>query len=207
MRLSSLEERFDDDLEVKIQNQTSSIASKLTVIENANIELTGTVENMQNLTSKISDDLSSTVMKIDDLAFSVEMSSTQTSALGDALAGSYQQYASLSMQIMNLRNEITEKTDDIELNVMMLNSTIDVVAEEARSSSEAAALFDQVFQLEQRTLVLETGNAEFKSRLEFTANDFDTMRESMQSQLTQMQGSNAELQLVSYRIIWSDVLF
>ena len=207
MRLSSLEERFDDDLEVKIQNQTSSIASKLTVIENANIELTGTVENMQNLTSKITDDLSSTVMKIDDLAFSVEMSSTQTSALGDALAGSYQQYASLSMQIMNLRNEITEKTDDIELNVMMLNSTIDVVAEEARSSSEAAALFDQVFQLEQRTLVLETGNAEFKSRLEFTANDFDTMRESMQSQLTQMQGSNAELQLVSYRIIWSDVLF
>ena len=207
MRLSSLEERFDDDLEVKIQNQTSSIASKLTVIENANIELTGTVENMQNLTSKISDDLSSTVMKIDDLAFSVEMSSTQTSALGDALAGSYQQYASLNMQIMNLRNEITEKTDNIELNVMMLNSTIDVVAEEARSSSEAAALFDQVFQLEQRTLVLETGNAEFKSRLEFTANDFDTMRESMQSQLTQMQGSNAELQLVSYRIIWSDVLF
>ena len=207
MRLSSLEERFDDDLEVKIQNQTSSIASKLTVIENANIELTGTVENMQNLTSKITDDLSSTVMKIDDLAFSVEMSSTQTSALGDALAGSYQQYASLSMQIMNLRNEVTEKTDDIELNVMMLNSTIDVVAEEARSSSEAAALFDQVFQLEQRTLVLETGNAEFKSRLEFTANDFDTMRESMQSQLTQMQGSNAELQLVSYRIIWSDVLF
>ena len=207
MRLSSLEERFDDDLEVKIQNQTSSIASKLTVIENANIELTGTVENMQNLTSKISDDLSSTVMKIDDLAFSVEMSSTQTSALGDALAGSYQQYASLSMQIMNLRNEVTEKTDDIELNVMMLNSTIDVVAEEARSSSEAAALFDQVFQLEQRTLVLETGNAEFKSRLEFTANDFDTMRESMQSQLTQMQGSNAELQLVSYRIIWSYDLF
>ena len=196
MRLSSLEERFDDDLEVKIQNQTSSIASKLTVIENANIELTGTVENMQNLTSKINDDLSSTVMKIDDLAFSVEMSSTQTSALGDALAGSYQQYASLSMQIMNLRNEVTEKTDDIELNVMMLNSTIDVVAEEARSSSEAAALFDQVFQLEQRTLVLETGNAEFKSRLEFTANDFDSMRESMQSQLTQMQGTNPGLQLV-----------
>lgn len=201
MRLSSLEERFDDDLEVKIQNQTSSIASKLTVIENANIELTGTVENMQNLTSKINDDLSSTVMKIDDLAFSVEMSSTQTSALGDALAGSYQQYASLSMQIMNLRNEVTEKTDDIELNVMMLNSTIDVVAEEARSSSEAAALFDQVFQLEQRTLVLETGNAEFKSRLEFTANDFDSMRESMQSQLTQMQGTNPGLQLVFYQII------
>ena len=201
MRLSSLEERFDDDLEVKIQNQTSSIASKLTVIENANIELTGTVENMQNLTSKISDDLSSTVMKIDDLAFSVEMSSTQTSALGDALAGSYQQYASLSMQIMNLRSEINEKTDDIELNVMMLNSTIDVVAEEARSSSEAAALFDQVFQLEQRTLVLETGNAEFKSRLEFTANDFDSMRESMQSQLTQMQGNNAWLQHISHRII------
>lgn len=207
MRLSSLEERFDDDLEVKIQNQTSSIASKLTVIENANIELTGTVENMQNLTSKINDDLSSTVMKIDDLAFSVEMSSTQTSALGDALAGSYQQYASLSMQIMNLRNEVTEKTDDIELNVMMLNSTIDVVAEEARSSSEAAALFDQVFQLEQRTLVLETGNAEFKSRLEFTANDFDSMRESMQSQLTQMQGTNPGLQLVFYQIIWSNTLF
>ena len=46
MRLSSLEDRFDDDLEVKIKNQTDSIASKLVVIENANIELTGSVENM-----------------------------------------------------------------------------------------------------------------------------------------------------------------
>jgi len=187
MRLSSLEDRFDDDLEVKIKNQTDSIASKLVVIENANIELTGSVENMQNLTSKITDDLSSTVTRLEDLSFNVEMSSTQTSALGDALAGSYQQYASLTMQIMNLRNEFDDRSSEIEVNVMMLNSTIDEVAVQAQSSSEAAQLFEQVFKLEQRTMILEQGSDEFKSRLEFTAGDFDSMKESMQAQLTQMQ--------------------
>ena len=189
MRISSLEERFQDDLEVKMQNQTSSIASKLTVIENANIELTGTIVNMQNVTEQMRDDIIDTVTKLDDLSFSVEMSSTQTSALGDALAGSYQQYASLSMQIMNLRNEVNDRTDELDVNLLMLNATIDEVAEEARSSSEAAALFDQVFTLEQRTLVLESSSDEFKSRLAFTVDDFDQMKESMQSQLSQMQGT------------------
>lgn len=187
MRLSTLEDRFDDDLEVKIQNKTDAIVSKLTMLENSNIELTGSVENMQNLTGKINGDLASTVTKLDDLSFNVEMSSTQTSALGDALAGSYQQYASLSMQIMNLRNEVDDRSSEIEVSVMMLNSTIDEVAEQARSSSEAAQLFEQVFKLEQRTMILEQSNDEFKSRLEFTAGDFDSMKESMQSQLTQMQ--------------------
>ena len=187
MRLSTLEDRFDDDLEVIIQNKTEVIVSKLTVLENANIELTGSVENMQNLTGKINGDLASTVTKLDDLSFNVEMSSTQTSALGDALAGSYQQYASLSMKIMNLRNEFDDRSSEIEVGVMMLNSTIDEVAEQARSSSEAAQLFEQVFMLEQRTMILEQSNDEFKSRLEFTAGDFDTMKDSMQSQLAQMQ--------------------
>ena len=187
MRLSTLEDRFDDDLEVIIQNKTEVIVSKLTVLENANIELTGSVENMQNLTGKINGDLASTVTKLDDLSFNVEMSSTQTSALGDALAGSYQQYASLSMKIMNLRNEFDDRSSEIEVGVMMLNSTIDEVAEQARLSSEAAQLFEQVFMLEQRTMILEQSNDEFKSRLEFTAGDFDTMKDSMQSQLAQMQ--------------------
>jgi len=123
MRLSTLEDRFDDDLEVIIQNKTEVIVSKLTVLENANIELTGSVENMQNLTGKINGDLASTVTKLDDLSFNVEMSSTQTSALGDALAGSYQQYASLSMKIMNLRNEFDDRSSEIEVGVMMLNSS------------------------------------------------------------------------------------
>ena len=56
MRLSTLEDRLDDDLEVKIQNKTDVIVSKLTVLENANIELTGSVENMQNPTGKINGD-------------------------------------------------------------------------------------------------------------------------------------------------------
>ena len=117
----------------------------------------------------------------------IDMTSAQSSALSDAIAGTYQQYAMMTMQISTLRNDINDKTEDLEMAVNLMNITIDEVAQEARSGSAAAQLFEQVFKLEQRTMLLEQNSEEFKSRFEASLDNFSATSGQLQEEITMMQ--------------------
>ena len=117
----------------------------------------------------------------------VDMASAQSSALSDALAGSYQQYAMLNMQIAGLQTDVSDRMDEVENAVTMLNITIDAVGEEAKSMSASAQLFDSVFKLQERTLQLEMGADELKSRLQFTTESFDTSSTQIQEEISKIQ--------------------
>jgi len=187
MRLSKIEDRFDKDLEVRLQNQTDVIAAKLETFEGSRDELNQKINNVTSETTSLKAQVGSAVEKLDGLSMTVDMASAQSSALSDALAGSYQQYAMLNMQIAGLQTDVSDRMDEVENAVTMLNITIDAVGEEAKSMSASAQLFDSVFKLQERTLQLEMGADELKSRLQFTTESFDTSSTQIQEEISKIQ--------------------
>ena len=187
MRLSKIEDRFDKDLEVRLQNQTDVIAAKLETFEGSRDELSQKISNVTAETTNLKAQVVTTVEKLDGLSMTVDMASAQSSALSDALAGSYQQYAMLNMQIAGLQTDVSDRMDEVENAVTMLNITIDAVGEEAKSMSASAQLFDSVFKLQERTLQLEMGAEEMKSRLQFTTESFDTSSTQIQEEISKIQ--------------------
>ena len=187
MRLSKIEDRFDKDLEVRLQNQTDVIAAKLETFEGSRDELSQKISNVTAETTNLKAQVETTVDKLDGLSMTVDMASAQSSALSDALAGSYQQYAMLNMQIAGLQTDVSDRMDQVENAVTMLNITIDAVGEEAKSMSASAQLFDSVFKLQERTLQLEMGAEEMKSRLQFTTESFDTSSTQIQEEISKIQ--------------------
>ena len=187
MRLSKIEDRFDKDLEVRLQNQTDVIAAKLETFEGSRDELSQKINNVTAETTNLKAQVETTVDKLDGLSMTVDMASAQSSALSDALAGSYQQYAMLNMQIAGLQTDVSDRMDQVENAVTMLNITIDAVGEEAKSMSASAQLFDSVFKLQERTLQLEMGAEEMKSRLQFTTESFDTSSTQIQEEISKIQ--------------------
>ena len=145
------------------------------------------VNSIENSTATVQSDVASTVARLDEFSMTIDMASAQSSALSDAIAGTYQQYAMMNMQIASLQSDIDEKTEDLELTVNMLNITIDEVAQEAKSGSAAAQLFEQVFKLEQRTMLLEQTSDEFKSRFEASMMNFGDTSTQLQEELSMMQ--------------------
>ena len=187
MRLSKIEDRFDKDLEVRLQNQTDVIAAKLETFEGSRDELNQKINNVTSETTSLKAQVGTAVEKLDGLSMTVDMASAQSSALSDALAGSYQQYAMLNMQIAGLQTDVSDRMDEVENAVTMLNITIDAVGEEAKSMSASAQLFDSVFKLQERTLQLEMGADELKSRLQFTTESFDTSSTQIQEEISKIQ--------------------
>ena len=187
MRLSKIEDRFDKDLEVRLQNQTDVIAAKLETFEGSRDELNQKINNVTSETTSLKAQVGSAVEKLDGLSMTVDMASAQSSALSDALAGSYQQYAMLNMQIAGLQTDVSDRMDEVENAVTMLNITIDAVGEEAKSMSASAQLFDSVFKLQERTLQLEMGADELKSRMQFTTESFDTSSTQIQEEISKIQ--------------------
>ena len=187
MRLSKIEDRFDKDLEVRLQNQTDVIAAKLETFEGSRDELNQKINNVTTETTSLKAQVGTAVEKLDGLSMTVDMASAQSSALSDALAGSYQQYAMLNMQIAGLQTDVSDRMDEVENAVTMLNITIDAVGEEAKSMSASAQLFDSVFKLQERTLQLEMGADELKSRLQFTTESFDTSSTQIQEEISKIQ--------------------
>ena len=187
MRLSKIEDRFDKDLEVRLQNQTDVIAAKLETFEGSRDELNKKINNVTTETTSLKAQVGTAVEKLDGLSMTVDMASAQSSALSDALAGSYQQYAMLNMQIAGLQTDVSDRMDEVENAVTMLNITIDAVGEEAKSMSASAQLFDSVFKLQERTLQLEMGADELKSRLQFTTESFDTSSTQIQEEISKIQ--------------------
>jgi chromosome segregation ATPase len=187
MRLSKIEDRFDKDLEVRLQNQTDVIAAKLEIFEGSRDELSQKIINVTTEATDLKAQVVTAVEKLDGLSMTVDMASAQSSALSDALAGSYQQYAMLNMQIAGLQTDVSDRMDEVENAVTMLNITIDAVGEEAKSMSASAQLFDSVFKLQERTLQLEMGADELKSRLQFTTESFDTSSTQIQEEISRIQ--------------------
>ena len=187
MRLSKIEDRFDKDLEIRLQNQTDVIAAKLETFEGSRDELNQKINNVTSETTSLKAQVGTAVEKLDGLSMTVDMASAQSSALSDALAGSYQQYAMLNMQIAGLQTDVSDRMDEVENAVTMLNITIDAVGEEAKSMSASAQLFDSVFKLQERTLQLEMGADELKSRLQFTTESFDTSSTQIQEEISKIQ--------------------
>lgn len=187
MRLSKIEDRFDKDLEVRLQNQTDVIAAKLETFEGSRDELSQKISNVTAEATNLKSQVVEAVEKLDGLSMTVDMASAQSSALSDALAGSYQQYAMLNMQIAGLQTDVSDRMDQVENAVTMLNITIDAVGEEAKSMSASAQLFDSVFKLQERTLQLEMGADELKSRLQFTTESFDTSSTQIQEEIAKIQ--------------------
>ena len=93
----------------------------------------------------------------------------------------------LNMQIAGLQTDVSDRMDEVENAVTMLNITIDAVGEEAKSMSASAQLFDSVFKLQERTLQLEMGADELKSRLQFTTESFDTTSTQIQEEISKIQ--------------------
>ena len=139
------------------------------------------------MTNTVKSDLVDTVTRLEDFGFTIDMATAQSSALTDAISGTYQQYAMMNMQISSLRTDMEDKTEDLELTVSMLNITIGEVEQEAKSGSAAAQLFEQVFKLEQRTMVLEQSSDEFKSRFEASMDNFGQTSTQLQEELSMMQ--------------------
>ena len=187
MRLSKIEDRFDKDLEVRLQNQTDVIAAKLETFEGSRDELNQKINSVTTETTSLKAQVGTAVEKLDGLSMTVDMASAQSSALSDALAGSYQQYAMLNMQIAGLQTDVSDRMDEVENAITMLNITIDAVGEEAKSMSASAQLFDSVFKLQERTLQLEMGADELKSRLQFTTESFDTSSTQIQEEISKIQ--------------------
>ena len=62
-----------------------------------------------------------------DLSIRVEDASAQSAALGDALAGSFQQYAMVSQQIYGLKAETDGKLRQTVSDVETLNATLGMI--------------------------------------------------------------------------------
>lgn len=127
-RIGELELKFDGNVDAKLKNTTANFDAKLSALAADTAEMNNTMGNLKQTQTQLLTTQNATSVTLSGLSVKVEDAIAQSSALGDALAGSFQQYAMVTSQIYGLRAETEAMVNEVQQDVDFLNSTIELVA-------------------------------------------------------------------------------
>ena len=150
-RVGDLELRFynAENIDEKIANTTALVNQEIATLKAENFEMTSSMNSSMTQIlggqAEIQDTLNVTTKNMVELNLKVQDATSQSSALGDALAGTFQQYAMLSGQIYGLRSETDQKIREIGEKTDMLNSTLELVAMSVVDASKNNEALQEVF--------------------------------------------------------------
>ena len=102
------------------------IDAKFEELEQITADLNNTISATVTVQEEMKIEQNATEAAVTEVSVKVEDAIAQASALGDALAGSFQQYAMVTSQIYGLRAETDSKIMDVGHQVDLLNSTLEV---------------------------------------------------------------------------------
>lgn len=154
-RIGDLELRFDDNLEEKLSNTTAIFDLRFSEIETVAADMNSTLLTLADVHDEFRDAQNYSSTLVGNLANKVEDAIAQSAALGDALAGSFQQYAMVTSQIYGLRAETDSKVMDVKRELEFLNSTLEIVAMSVNDFGENSNALQDVYIIKGQVLLQE----------------------------------------------------
>jgi len=187
-RIGDLELRWDGNVDEKIENVTLSFDKRL---EEMSTETIATIQEDLEKMSAASGEMKTTLEKsltaVSDLSVRVESAVAQSGALGDALAGTFQQYASLNSQIYQLSSDVDQKVATVADQFTDLNQTIELLGSTMESILEDGAATAEFYEIKGKVLEQELRASAFELRTNTKLEEFSMRSDSVQEEITNMQ--------------------
>ncbi|CAG5089883.1 Oidioi.mRNA.OKI2018_I69.PAR.g12390.t1.cds [Oikopleura dioica] len=184
-RIGDLELRWDGNVDEKIENVTVIFDKRL---EEMATETIGTIqEDLTKISTKTDTLQTSVETSVADLSVRVETAVAQSGALGDALAGTFQQYASLSSQIYQLSSDVDLKVATVQDQFTDLNQTIELLGSTMESILEEGAATAEFYEIKAKVLEQELSSSAFELRINTKLDEFAQRSDSVQQEISNMQ--------------------
>ncbi|CBY41817.1 unnamed protein product, partial [Oikopleura dioica] len=187
-RIGDLELRWDGNVDEKIENVTLSFDKRL---EEMSTETIATIQEDLEKMSAASGEMKTTLEKsltaVSDLSVRVESAVAQSGALGDALAGTFQQYASLNSQIYQLSSDVDQKVATVTDQFTDLNQTIELLGSTMESILEDGAATAEFYEIKGKVLEQELRASAFELRTNTKLEEFSMRSDSVQEEISNMQ--------------------
>jgi len=186
-RIGDLELKLGGNLQEQIKNTTQIFNKKIETVQNSTSSIKNSVSTLIQGQEKIKLEMGMMKSNISTASVKTEDAIAQSQALGDALAGSFQQYAMVTSQIYGLRSEVDMKLMAIESDVQMLNSTLEIVAMSFNDYGDNTDALQEVYVVKSQVLLQEQTVNDMKTRLDEKLQDVDAKTESFQNEITNLQ--------------------
>ena len=203
-RIGDLELRWDGNVDEKIENVTLTFDKRL---EEMSTETIATIqedlEKMSTASDAMKENVEKSLTAVSDLSVRVETAVAQSGALGDALAGTFQQYASLNSQIYQLSSDLDLKVATVEDQFTDLNQTIDLLGMTMQSILEDGAATAEFYEIKAKVLEQELSSSAFELRINAKLEEFEMRSDSVQDEISNMQTYQEEAGIRQQRL-WDE---